>query len=162
MRKVVVNTTPILILGHIGKLDILRELYGTIYITDAVFREITVTNDAPSAALLSSKEWIHVMSIENPKDYAMFRAKLHAGEVETMILAMQKDFCADLVILDDLAARKTAKFLGLTVTGTMGVLLKAKQEGLIQEIKPLLDEIIANGFYISDKMIRMILDNAGE
>lgn len=162
MRKVVVNTTPILILGHIGKLDILRKLYGEIYITDAVFREITVTNDAASAALLSAKEWIHVMSIEKPQDYAMFRAKLHAGEVETMILAMQKDFCADLVILDDLAARKTAKFLGLTVTGTMGVLLRAKQEGLIQEIKPLVDEIIANGFYISDKMIRMILDNAGE
>ena len=92
----------------------------------------------------------------------MYRAKLHAGEVETMILAQQKSFQADLVILDDLAARKTAQYLGLNVTGTMGVLIKAKQKGIIAEVKPLLDEMMKNGFFVSNKVLQMVLKAAGE
>ena len=84
----------------------------------------------------------------------MYRAKLHSGEVETMILAQQKSFQADLVILDDLAARKTAQYLGLNVTGTMGVLIKAKQKGIVDEVRPLLDEIMKNGFFVSDKVLQ--------
>ena len=92
----------------------------------------------------------------------MYRAKLHAGEVETMILAQQKSFHANLVILDDLAARKTAQYLGLNVTGTMGVLIKAKQKGIIAEVKPLLDEMMKNGFFVSNKVLQMVLKAAGE
>ena len=162
MRKVIVNSTPILALGNIGKLDILRQLYGTIYIADAVYKEVTATDDKASAALRLSENWIKVLNIDNPQDYAMYRAKLHAGEVETMILAQQDSFGADLVILDDLAARKTAKYLGLTVAGTIGVLIKAKQEGIVPEVRPLLDKMIANGFYISEKTMNMVLSKIGE
>ena len=103
-----------------------------------------------------------MLSIENPKDYAMYRAKLHAGEIETMILAQQSTLNADLVVLDDKAARKTAKFLGLKVTGTMGILVKAKQEKIITEVRPLLNEIVNKGFFISDRIIRSVLEAAGE
>lgn len=165
MRKVVVNSTPLLVLGNIDKLSILNELYGTIYITEAVYREVLEKNDKESRAVLASLNWITVMRIDNPQDYAMYRAKLHAGEVETMILAQlaqQKSFQADLVILDDLAARKTAQYLGLTVTGTLGVLIKAKQKGIISEVKPLLDMMMKNGFFISEKVMNMVLKAAGE
>lgn len=90
----------------------------------------------------------------------MYKAKLHAGEVEVMILAQEQK--ADLVIIDDNAAKKTAKYLGLTVTGTLGVLLKAKQKGLIEKIKPLLFEMKRNGFYIDAKIELMVLEQAGE
>lgn len=162
MRKVVVNTTPLLVFGNIGRLDILRKLYGTIYIANAVYKEVVEKNDKASATVFSANDWIKVLSIENPKDYAMYSAKLHSGEVETMILAQQKSLQADLVILDDLAARKTAKFLGLTVTGSIGVLIKAKNQGIISEVKPLLDEIIKNGFFVSNKVYNDILKLAGE
>lgn len=162
MRKVVVNSTPLMVLGNIGKLYILRELYGKIYIAEAVFNEVTAKNDAASAAVLSSSDWIQVLKIDNPKDYAMYRAKLHAGEVETMILAQQNSVNADLVILDDKAARNTAKYLGLNVTGTMGVLVKAKQKNIISEVRPILDDIVRKGFYISDKIIQSVLKAAGE
>lgn len=162
MRKVVVNSTPLMVLGNIGKLYILRELYGKIYIAEAVFNEVTAKNDAASAAVLSSSDWIQVLKIDNPKDYAMYRAKLHAGEVETMILAQQSSVNADLVILDDKAARNTAKYLGLNVTGTMGVLVKAKQKNIISEVRPILDDIVRKGFYISDKVIQSVLKIAGE
>lgn len=91
----------------------------------------------------------------------MYKAKLHDGEVEVMILAQEEDK-ADLVIIDDNAAKKTAKYLGLTVTGTIGVLLKAKRNGIIQEIRPVLDEMKRNGFYISNSLEQRILAQAGE
>ena len=125
-------------------------------ITEAVYREVIEKNDKASRAVLGSLNWITVMRIDDPQDYAMYRAKLHAGEVETMILAQQKSFQADLVILDDLAARKTAQYLGLTVTGTLGVLIKAKQKGTISEVKPLLDMMMKNGFFISEKVMSMV------
>ena len=152
MRKVVVNSTPLLVLGNINNLNILKELYGTIYISEAVYREVIEKNDKASRSVLDSLNWITVMRIDNPQDYAMYRAKLHAGEVETMILAQQKSFQADLVILDDLAARKTAQYLGLTV----------KQKGIISEVKPLLDMMMKNGFFISEKVMNMVLKAAGE
>lgn len=162
MRKVVVNSTPLLVLGNIGRLDILQKLYGTVFIPAAVYKEVSEKNDRASKALSEASEWIIVKHIDNSQDYAMYRAKLHAGEVETMILAQQRSFQADLVILDDLAARKTAQYLGLNVTGTMGVLIKAKQKGIVSEVRPLLDEIMKNGFFVSDRVLQMVLKAAGE
>lgn len=91
----------------------------------------------------------------------MYQAKLHDGEVEVMILA-QEGVRADLVILDDNAAKKTAKYLGLTVTGTLGILLKAKKAGIIPVIAPVLEAIKKNGFYISETVERIVLEEAGE
>ncbi|MFR8562888.1 MAG: DUF3368 domain-containing protein [Blautia sp.] len=90
----------------------------------------------------------------------MYKAKLHDGEVEVMILAQEKK--ADLVIIDDNAAKKTAKYLGLTVTGTLGVLIKAKHQGIINEVRPFLSKMRANGFYVSDAVECMVLEQAGE
>ena len=90
----------------------------------------------------------------------MYKAKLHAGEVEVMILAQEQK--ADLVIIDDNAAKKTAKYLGLTVTGTLGVLLKAKSRGIVQEITPLVAEMKRNGFYIDSMLEGFVLEQAGE
>ena len=75
----------------------------------------------------------------------MYKAKLHAGEVDVMILA-QGNPPADLVIIDDNAAKKTAKYLGLTVTGTLGVLLKAKGLGIIPSARDAINKLQANGF----------------
>lgn len=161
MRRVVVNSTPLLVLGNIGQLDILRRMYGNIVIPEAVYREVTEKDDAASQALLAAKDWIEVQTIRNPDEYALYRARLHAGEVETMILAQQEP-AADIVVLDDNAARKTAEFLGLNVTGTIGILVKAKQSGIIQQVKPLLNEMMQNGFFISERLLRMILEAAGE
>ncbi len=63
-----------------------------------------------------------------------------------MILAQEQK--ADLVIIDDNVAKKTAKYLGLTVTGTLGVLLRAKNKGIVQEVAPLLVEMKRNGFLL--------------
>ena len=77
-----------------------------------------------------------------------------------MIIAQEQK--ADLVIIDDNAAKKTAKYLGLTVTGTLGILLKAKKQGIIETIYPLLFEMKRNGFYVDSWLEHMVLEQAGE
>ena len=67
-----------------------------------------------------------------------------------------------MVILDDNAAKKTAKYLGLSVTGTLGVLVKAKRQGIIKEVCPLLSKMRQNGFYVSNAVEQMVLEQAGE
>lgn len=109
MRKVIVNSTPIIALAKAGKLDILKAMYGQVIIPEAVFNEVTAKDDSARAMLLKNNDWIKVKSIKNTAEKIMFRARLHDGEVEVMILARELD--ADLVVIDDYAARKTAEYI---------------------------------------------------
>ncbi len=157
MRKVVVNTTPIIALADIGHLVLLKQLYGEIIIPEAVDREII---SEPARGLVNGAEWIKVEKVNNPGQKTLFSSRLHAGEVEVIILA--QECSADLLIIDDNAAKKTAKYLNLTVTGTMGILLKAKQKGLIPAVKPLLESLTGDGFYVSQVVQDYALKQAGE
>lgn len=144
MRKVVVNTTPLIALSHVGHLEILRELYGEIIIPEAVYRGLSVKEESVCKKMVdASLEWIQVMKIENQMAKLMYKTQLHDGEVEVMILA--KEISADVVIIDDANAKKHAKYLQLPVTGTLGVLIKAKELG-----------------YISEKLIDLCLKQVGE
>ena len=77
-----------------------------------------------------------------------------------MILA--RELKADLVIMDDDAAKKTAKFLGFNVTGTLGILLKAKRQGYLEKVEPIMNELILDGLFISDTVKRYVLKEVGE
>ena len=159
MRKVIVNSTPLIILSKIGELEILKNLYGDIMIPRAVFEEVTRKNDLAKEKILNS-EWIKILEVQDKSDRKIYQAKLHDGEVEVMMLA--KEISADLLIIDDNAAKKTAKFLGFTVTGTLGILLKAKAEKIISEVRPILEKMLAEKFYISDEILNLVLKTARE
>lgn len=160
MPRVVVNTTPLIALCGIGQLEILRKLYHEIFIPAAVYQEITAIEDSACMQVQLAGKWIHVQQIRDHSEKKMYRAKLHDGEVEVMILAQETN--ADLVIIDDNAAKRTAKYLGLAVTGTLGVLLKAKRQGIVKEVHPLLSEMKRNGFYIGSTLETIVLEQAGE
>lgn len=157
MRKVVANTTPIIALADIGQLDLLRQLYGEIIIPTAVLDEII---SEPARSKVGESGWIIVESVSNAEQKRLFKSRLHEGEVEVMLLAQEQH--ADLVIIDDNAAKKTAKFLGINVTGTMGILIRAKQNGLIDEVKPLIEELLDKGLYIGQEVVDMVLEAADE
>lgn len=161
MRRVIVNSTPIILLSNINQLKLLKQLYETITIPQAVYDEVTAKPDSACQNLKNHFDWIKVEKIRNPIQKKMYEAKLHDGEVEVMILA-QEEPKADLVILDDNSAKKTAKFLELSVTGTLGVLVKAKQLNYIEKVKPLMDALIANGFFVTQNVYSMVLEQAGE
>lgn len=159
--RILVNSTPLIGLCKIGKLDILRAVYGEVVIPQAVYDEVTVKGDTVCAQINVSLDWIRVEKIGNKADRKLYSTRLHAGEVEVMILAREVPR-ADLVIIDDNAAKKTAKFLGLNVTGTIGVLLEAKAQGIITSIAPHIEELKRNGVFISDAVIQMALRAANE
>ena len=157
MRRVIANTTPLIALANIDRLELLHELYGTIIVPQAVVDEII---SEPAKQRVRSATWIKVEAIQDPSQKDIFRARLHAGEVEVMILAREQN--ADLVIMDDNAAKKTAKFLGLNVTGTLGILLKSKKEGYLEMVEPIMNELILDGLFISDTVKGYVLKEAGE
>ena len=158
MDKVIVNSTPVIGLANIGKLDILRQMYGAITIPQAVFDEIK--SPSVQRQVNANRDWIRVEQISDTSQKQMYRAKLHAGEVEVMILAQEKK--ADLVILDDNAAKKTAKFLGLRVIGILGILVLAKKRGYIKEVSPVLGALKRDGFFVSNDLCDLVLRQADE
>lgn len=161
MRRVIVNSTPLIALCNSDLLFVLKELYGEIVIPNAVFEEVTAKPDSACQQIRQNTDWIKIEKADTSVDRTMYKAKLHAGEVEVMILAQQKPQ-ADLVVIDDYAAKKAAKYLGLTVTGTLSILLKAKKEKIIESVTDAVDKIEDNGFYISDKIRQQIIELADE
>ena len=110
MRRVVVNTTPIIALANIGCLSLLHELYDEVIIPSAVNNEII---SEPARSLVDSCNWIKINNVtDDAWNRMVFSTRLHAGEAEVIMLA--KECGADLLIIDDNAAKKTAKYLGMT------------------------------------------------
>ena len=158
MRKVILNTTPMIALSEIGKLYLFKELYGEVYIPEAVYEE--VKSEPAYSDVRKNSDWIHVTTVTDDSNRFFFKSRLHAGEVEVMMLALETN--ADLVVLDDNLARKTAKYMGLTITGTLGVVIKAKKEGLINNAGEVFDKLINSGLFISDEVKEIALHEAGE
>ena len=150
MRKVIVNSTPLIALCKVNQLELLHRIYGEITIPQAVFNEVTQKNDLVKKEVASAS-WVHVEAVRDTKAKRMYRAKLHNGEVEVMILAQEHEG-EHLVIIDDNAARKTAQFLGLTLTGTIGVLIKAKELGYIDAVMPFVNRMEESEIYFSESL----------
>lgn len=159
MPKVVSNTTPIISLLKIDKLQVLKDLYGEVVIPHEVFNEIEAGKNKEYYTDLSKIQWIKVMKIKDEKSLSYF-LDLDKGEAETIILA--NELGANLTILDETLGRYHAKHAELKVTGTLGVLLKAKKSGYIIELKSLLYELKDKGIWLSKDLIEKILILADE
>ncbi|SHH79471.1 DUF3368 domain-containing protein [Clostridium grantii] len=161
MHKVVVNSTPLISLSIINKLEVLKELYGRVYVPYGVYEEVCLEGEARIGAdFLRNNNFLIVEEIKNEDARKFFQTSLHKGEVEVMILA--DELKADLCIIEDLLARKYAKHLGFTITGTLGILIKAKEMGVINSVKPLMDELIKNNIYINSSLYSKILELTNE
>ena len=132
MSKAISNTSPLITLSKMGHLKILRDIYDEVIIPDAVLKEIKAKNDFVSQDVINNLDWLKV--VDTPEiDIKNFPSILHAGEIATIILA--KTLNIDIVIIDDKPAKKTAKLLGLPVTGTLGVFLEAKRQILLKKLR---------------------------
>lgn len=161
MRKIIVNSTPLIALNRIGKLDLLKGIYNEIIIPHAVYEEVIVeSNLRDMNDFIKESGFIKIMEIRNHEAKKLFVTSLHKGEVEVMILAKEID--ADLCIIDDLLARRYAKYYNLTITGTIGVILKAKELGKIEVVRPIINELIDSGIYIDTKLYDRVLEISGE
>lgn len=142
--RVVVNTSPLIALERIGRLSILKQLYGTIIRPQSVLNELHAGRDHyPLSTELEGAAWI--TTEPDPPDIDL-RKDLGPGETAVIALALKTN--ADLVILDDLQARLVAASLGLNLTGTLGVMLAAHQAGYLADIKDALQQLVRVGFRV--------------
>jgi predicted nucleic acid-binding protein len=155
MLNIVSNTTPLISLLKLSKLDILKVLYGRINIPNAVFQEVEAGKNKDYYKDLSNLDWINIVENQD-KQAVKYFLDLDSVEAEAIILATE--IKADLIIMDEKLGRFHAKHADIKVTGTIGVLIKAKKEGLIKELKPLLYELIRKEVWICDKLINEILN----
>ena len=159
-RLVVVNTTPIIALSLIDQFDLLQKLYGRVSIPAAVQAEILAAGTSGVGVReLRKSAWVDVVSLQDPSR-ADLLADLERGEAEVIALAQEQS--AGLVIIDERLARRHAKRLGMPLTGTLGVLLRAKQLGLVGAIEPLIDQLRQSGIRLGDDLIAEVLRLAGE
>lgn len=159
-RIVIVNTSPLFYLHRLGCFHCLEKLYGEIIIPEAVAFELEegkrLGEDIPE---ITDYHWIKVRKVTIPA-FIKIIPDLGQGEAEVLALACEER--APLLIIDDALARKIAKLQAFKLTGTAGVLLKAKKEGHISEIKSILEKLKGVGFYLSDRIITDILKISGE
>ncbi len=161
MRKkpVIANNTPLVALWELNSLFLLRELYTEVWIPQAVEDEFLATEPIDRRTALNNAPYIKTVPLTHPQR-ALAYVGLHHGEASVLALAEEHD--ARLVIIDERKARGYAQRIGLPLTGTIGVLLLAKNEGLIGAIKPLLTTLHDNGLYLSVPLTNKALQLAGE
>ncbi len=159
-RVVVVNTTPIIALALIEQLDLLPRLYGQVVVPPAVQAEVLKGGaQGIGVAEIRSAEWINVIALADPRRVGLL-PDLDRGEAE--VIALAQELRAELVIIDERLARKYARRLKLELTGTLGVLLRAKQRGFLLAIHPLVDQLVQGGIRLGDDVIAEALRLAGE
>jgi predicted nucleic acid-binding protein len=159
---VVSDTSPVLNLARIGRLELLPLLFKQVLIPSAVFEELTASKpDLPPAIDLASEPWLIVASAKDQTRVRELREHLDAGEAEAIVLAVERR--ADLLLVDERRGRRTATAAGLRVTGLLGVVARAKRAGLIDLAKPVLDELIQVArFWIGHDLYAEVLMELGE
>lgn len=151
--NVVVNTSPLVALDRIGRLDLLHKLFGEVIRPQSVVDELQAGRIAHGGSSeLYNAVWLK--TADDPPEMIL-RKELGAGE--TAVIALASRIQAELVILDDLAARNVAVEIGLKVTGTLGILLAAYQKGILNDIEATVSALSESGFRISENMIQSIL-----
>lgn len=157
---IISDTTPIISLIKAGHLVLLKLLFGEVLIPTAVFDELT-SNRAfeKEAEQVRMCMFIKCINVENQSSVNIFRkvTGLDAGESEAIVLADERK--ADLLLMDEHKGRSVAKKLGLTLTGTIGILLQAYDEKLLSksEVESCLEKMQDCGIRISNTLYDLVL-----
>lgn len=145
MPNIISNTSCLIVLDNIGMLDVLKELYGKVFITEEVSKEFGKT----------VPDWIEVRKVSDNKYLKLMKNFVDLGEASTIALAVETDDI--VIILDDLKARKLGQKLNLKITGTIGVLIKARKKNIITSTQEVLNRLRNEGFRISDEIEKEFL-----
>ena len=159
---VVSNTTPLIGLASIQRFELLREIFGELIIAQAVYDEAVVAGREVGGAKreVSTATWIKTINVKDRLAVDVLLDELDLGEAETIVLA--RELGADWVLMDEKKGRRKLTQLGLQKIGTLGILLKAKQVGLIPALRPELDLLRQRGFGVSQGVIDAVLRQASE
>ena len=156
------NSSPLILFARIGRLELLRDVYGVVIVPTAVWDEVVTGGaDRPGAADLPRLPWIRHRVLADQSRAERFLADLGVGEAEALALALELDPSPPL-LLDDRKARRIGREHGLSVVGSAGVLLVAKDRGRVAAVGPLLHELRLAGLYLSNAAAARLLALADE
>jgi len=151
MPKIIISDTScFIVLTNIDELDLLHKVYGQIIATIDIATEFGET----------LPEWVEIQNVNDKYRQQLLEMQIDKGESSAIALALETPDCT--VILDDYKARKVAERLGINVTGTIGVIIKAKLRGIIPSIKPLIEKIKQTDFRLSPEIELLALKEAQE
>ncbi|MCD7717329.1 MAG: DUF3368 domain-containing protein [Lachnospiraceae bacterium] len=162
---IISDTTPIISLLKIKHLDLLQKLFGEIWIPNAVYEEL-ISNKKFSneARQIMEVEYIEKVQVGDSKSVRLLQRAtgLDAGESEAIILSDEKK--ADILLMDEAKGRLVAKQMGLTIMGTVGILMTAYEEQLLTslEIEQCIEALRENGRHISEKLYQQLRDKFRE
>lgn len=159
-RKIIVDSSPLIVLLKSDLENILPEIFEEIIVPESVWQEVLAgkTDDAAKQKL-PHLAWINRASAEISNQTI---ENFNLGKGETEVLSLALEMLESRVLLDDFAARKSAKALNIPVLGTGGLLILAKQKGLISSVSEALTNVQKAGLWLSDELIELIKQKAGE
>lgn len=159
---IVCDTSPINNLAAINHLHLLQQLYGTVLIPEAVYRELTDPNFPVAGAIeVQTFIWIQTRPVQDRTLVEALSNELDIGEAEAIALALETK--AEQVLIDERRGRMVAARLNLGYTGILGILVEAKSQKLIFAVKPLLDALINQaGFWVAEPLYKRVLQLVDE
>jgi predicted nucleic acid-binding protein len=165
MQEAISDSSTLIHLAGIGRLELLKGFYSTIFITPAVWKEVVVEGKGrPGATEIEEahkSSWITVVEPTNNSVVRLLERELHRGEAEAIALAIERH--SVVIFLDEVEARRVAKMYGLQKTGVIGILIRAKLEGKVVSLREELDRLRNEaGFWIGDELYRQALHVVGE
>lgn len=157
MKIVVADTGALISLGHVGLIGLIEEIFGEFYITQAVWEELQVYEAPGFMENILNDLKKRVVKIKSRNYLSLV---MDYGESESIIL--YEELLADYLLIDDNKARIIAESLNVKCIGSIGLLIKAKQKGLIVELKPIFEKWISIKRYFSLKLLNKILIELAE
>lgn len=158
---IISNATPLIAFARIGQMSLFQKVVGSVIIPEAVAREISeYAKNRQGVIDVSQEDWISIQSVQSEHQVPLLLPTLDRGEAEVIALALERQ--ARLVLIDELTGRKVAESLNLNVSGSVGILIRAKQMGEIPAVKVFLDEMKRQGIYFSQRFIDAVLREVKE
>jgi uncharacterized protein len=157
---IIADSSPLISLAIINQLELLPKLYQRVIVPSAVWNEVTVQGvGLPGAQAVGLIQWFE---IQTPKEATIKPLSMLIDRGEAEAIAIAQSISNSIVLLDDAKARRVAERLGVARIGTLGILRRAKNAGLITEIKGYIELLQTNGIYIRQSLVEAVLRDVGE
>lgn len=156
----VINASPLILLSRSGHIQLLSHFAREILIPDQVAAEIRVRGpDDPTVRVMDTNKWLKVVDVHAvPASILEWRL----GEGEAAVIALAHSTPLAVAVIDDLLGRRCALAHGIPVRGSIGIVIAAREKGFIPEARPVIDDLIKAGLYLSRRVLDRVLQLAGE
>ena len=159
IEKVVVNSSPLIVFFRSGQADLFPQLFKNVVVPEQVYEEVTAKGVTdPASESLPCVSWVDRRQVP----ISLSVASWSLGYGESAVLSFALNQIGYTAVIDDFAARRCAKILGIRTIGTGGLLVLAKRRGLISSVEDQVSRMRDNGLYLSNAVIKALLSEAGE